>query len=60
MAFKKGHPKIGGRKPGSVNKLTVGRRLAEAKAKEADPDGMGHAYEGLWWLADQYRLQGAP
>ncbi len=59
MGFKKGQPRpaTSGRKKGSQNKLTVGRRIIEAKAKEDDPDGMGHAYEGMWWLARQYRAQ---
>lgn len=53
----KGLPKTGGRKKGQLNKLTIGRKMVEARAIAVDPDGPGHAYEGLWWLARQYRAQ---
>ena len=44
LAFEKGHPKYGGRQPGTQNKATVAVKAALMRALEADADDGGEEF----------------
>ena len=44
LAFEKGHPKYGGRKPGTQNKATAAVKAALMRALEADAEDGGEAF----------------